>query len=125
MITIDHNPFPAVRVNWKGWRFTPRAIKYHSKMNSLRNEIWDRKKDIIQKLITWNKVIFFMPIPQSWSKKKKDKMLWVKHEQKPDTDNIWKAFVDTLFYEYEIDDKVVSKINCEKVWSNTWKITIE
>lgn len=41
-------------------------------------------------------VVFLLPMPASWSQKKKDLMDGTSHEQKPDTDNLLKAFCDAL-----------------------------
>lgn len=41
-------------------------------------------------------VIFYMPMPQSWSATKKRQMLGQPHKQTPDTDNMVKAIADTL-----------------------------
>jgi Holliday junction resolvase RusA-like endonuclease len=37
-------------------------------------------------------------MPESWSKKKKERMNLKPHQQTPDADNLFKAFTDTLFY---------------------------
>jgi hypothetical protein len=39
---------------------------------------------------------FFLPMPKSWSKKKRDKLCFEKHEQKPDASNFHKAIEDAL-----------------------------
>jgi len=120
---IKYNPFPAVRVNWKYWRFSPRAKTYHNKMNELRNEIWN-VEEIIQTLINWNyQIIFKIEMPKSWSKKKKLEYNKTYHTQKPDIDNLYKAFVDTVFYWIEwVNDSFIYKINAQKIWSYEWEI---
>lgn len=40
--------------------------------------------------------VYLVPMPDSWSKKKKDAMNGMPCESKPDTDNITKAIKDTL-----------------------------
>ena len=54
---------------------------------------------------------FEMPMPNSWSKKKKMKMHQKPHQQKPDIDNLVKAVLDSLFH----DDSHVFYINAFKV----------
>ena len=57
---------------------------------------------------------FEMPMPNSWSKKKKKEMHQKPHQQKPDIDNLVKAVLDSLFH----DDSHVFYINAFKTWSN-------
>lgn len=42
-------------------------------------------------------VTFILPMPKSWSKKKRDKMNGAPHQQVPDKDNLEKALLDSLF----------------------------
>ena len=44
-------------------------------------------------------IIFFIPVPQSWSKKKKKLHHGMLHQSKPDLDNLLKAFGDALISE--------------------------
>ena len=60
---------------------------------------------------------FFMPIPKSWSKKKAASMAFTPHQQKPDIDNLIKAFMDALLEE----DCYVYRIKATKTWSGTSK----
>lgn len=41
-------------------------------------------------------IIFLLPMPDTWSAKKKMEMKGKSHEQKPDSDNLMKAFCDAL-----------------------------
>lgn len=41
-------------------------------------------------------VVFHLPMPKSWSKKKRHRMASTPHQQTPDRDNLEKAFVDAL-----------------------------
>lgn len=121
------NPFPAVRVNWKWWRFTPRAKAYHEKMNNLRSLVltWEYSNDqIMEALINWNyRLEFVIKIPKSWNKKDKEKMNWQPHKQSPDIDNLYKAFTDTVFYSNEnFNDKEIYKLHATKYWGDTWEI---
>jgi Holliday junction resolvase RusA-like endonuclease len=60
-------------------------------------------------------IIFFIPVPKSWSKKKKKLYHGTFHQSKPDLDNLLKAIGDSLMFE----DKVVAHYGelC-KVWVN-------
>jgi len=64
---------------------------------------------------------FFIPMPLSWSKKKRSEMVGKPHQAKPDKDNLEKAFLDAVC----VDDAYVWDGRVSKYWSNHGKITIE
>lgn len=66
-------------------------------------------------------IIFVMPMPQSWSKKKKAEMSGKPHQQKPDKDNLEKALLDAIFE----DDCRIWDGRVSKVWGETGKIIIK
>ncbi|MGL5370809.1 MAG: RusA family crossover junction endodeoxyribonuclease [Plesiomonas shigelloides] len=66
-------------------------------------------------------VIFVLPMPQSWSKKRKEAMLGKPHRQTPDKDNLEKALLDSL-YEQDCgmwDGRVT------KIWGTHGEIIIQ
>jgi Holliday junction resolvase RusA-like endonuclease len=65
-------------------------------------------------------ITFYMPMPASWSKKKKADMDGQPHKSKPDLDNILKALFDAL---YE-DDAHIWYVTAKKIWSYDGKIEI-
>ena len=65
--------------------------------------------------IDWHlRVHFYLPMPESWSPKKKNQMAFEPHRQKPDIDNLCKALMDAVLK----DDSAVSAITAEKWWSD-------
>jgi Holliday junction resolvase RusA-like endonuclease len=60
-------------------------------------------------------LVFYMPIPKSYTKKKKALMQddTYPHTNKPDIDNMVKFYLDCLPF----DDKVIYKIEAEKIYS--------
>jgi len=58
---------------------------------------------------------FYMPIPKSYTKKKKKELSGenTPHTNKPDIDNMIKFYLDCL----DFDDKVIYKIKAEKIYS--------
>jgi len=66
-------------------------------------------------------VTFCLPMPQSWSKKKRDAMRGQPHQQKPDIDNLLKALLDAIFDE----DERVWSISCSKKWADEGSIIVE
>ena len=65
-------------------------------------------------------VEFYLPMPKSWSKKKKKALLGHPHQQKPDIDNLAKAFLDCLCKE----DAYVYRLQVSKFWAEEGKIII-
>lgn len=63
----------------------------------------------------------YLPLPESWSMKKKASLSGQLHRQKPDADNILKAVCDALFK----DDSVIARISCLKLWNDGQGARIE
>jgi len=59
-------------------------------------------------------VIFVMPMPKSWSEKKRDEMRYTRHQQVPDKDNLEKGLLDALFS----DDAAAWDGRVTKVWAD-------
>lgn len=65
-------------------------------------------------------VIFVLPMPPSWSERKKDNMIGRPHQQKPDKDNLEKALLDALFN----NDAHIWDSRVTKIWGYEGKIII-
>lgn len=65
-------------------------------------------------------VTFVIPMPKSWSKKKRAEMDGKPHQSKPDKDNLEKALMDALF----TDDSHIWDSRVTKLWGETGKIII-
>lgn len=65
-------------------------------------------------------VIFVMPMPNSWSQKKKDSLRGQAHQQKPDVDNLCKSLLDSIFD----NDCAVWDIRTTKIWGDKGEIRI-
>ena len=57
---------------------------------------------------------FHIPMPKSWSKKKKELHNGTPHKQRPDLDNYIKAWCDSVFEE----DSVVWRFKASKRWTD-------
>ena len=57
---------------------------------------------------------FFIPMPKSWRKFKREAMHFKLHQSKPDIDNLLKAMFDSLFAE----DKSIAHFEAAKFWVN-------
>ena len=66
------------------------------------------------------KVCFILPMPKSWSKKKKKLMRYTKHKQVPDLDNLIKGLGDILD-----DDAFIDEWTCAKFWGDYACMVIE
>lgn len=66
------------------------------------------------------RIVFYFPMPKSWSKKEKEAMMNKPHRSKPDLDNCLKAIQDILCKE----DKQIWDVRITKIWSNKGQIDI-
>ncbi len=67
------------------------------------------------------RIVFYMPMPKSWSKKKKAAMNGQPHLNKPDLDNLLKALFDAVYD----DDAHIWCVYAEKRWAYDGQIKIE
>ncbi len=65
-------------------------------------------------------ITFILPMPQSWSKKKRLEMAGKPHQQKPDKDNLEKALMDAIY----ADDAHIWDSRVTKRWGEEGKIII-
>lgn len=101
------------------WRNPPRpcVARYRAFKDALR-EAWPRVAEEFPRDVVI--VQFMVPMPESWSEKKKKAMEGEKHEQKPDIDNYIKALFDAAL----TDDQMISGTFAEKRWAREGSINI-
>ena len=92
MVTPLGKPRMTRRDRWKNRECVSRYHSFKDEFRSLLNGKIPFPHQI--KSVSW---IAYLPIPESWSKKKKAEMAGTIHQQKPDRDNIDKAILDSLF----------------------------
>lgn len=104
------------------WKQRPVVLFYHVFRDQL---VFLMKKDgVVPEDFCKLDVCFYLPMPKSWSEKKKLKILGSPHQQKPDIDNLQKALLDSIFRDG--DDSMVYDIHATKRWSeNIGRIEIE
>jgi len=95
------------------WQQRPCVIRYRGFCDHLRWIVRLAKF----KMSSCVKMEFFLPIPKSWSKKKKQEYHNQPHQQKPDIDNLIKAVMDAL----NVDDAHIYHIEASKYWTNNKK----
>lgn len=65
-------------------------------------------------------IVFWLPMPKSWSKRKRAEMSGQPHQQKPDLDNLQKALLDAIYD----DDCRVWSLGAEKRWADRGAIDV-
>lgn len=107
-------PMGAVRMNKAdAWRKRPAVLRYMAFKDQVR------ASGMI--LEPGQSIIFLIPMPKSWSKRKRALMNETYHTQKPDLDNLLKAVMDSIF----IDDAHISHLGkLVKLWSEDGAIDI-
>ena len=96
----------------------PRMTQRDKWLNPPRKAVaryWELKNKIQENGVTYNEnqhITFILPMPKSWSKKKKSEHNGKPHRQKPDLDNLIKSLWDCLFK----DDAHFAKVSAVKLW---------
>ena len=67
-----------------------------------------------------SQIIFTLPMPKSWSKKKRAAMNGKPHQQVPDKDNLEKALLDAVLKK----DEMVWNTHSKKVWGERGSIEV-
>lgn len=67
-------------------------------------------------------ICFVLPMPASWSKIKRARMLGTRHQSRPDLSNLLKALEDALFTE---DSHIWNYHGLTKIWGIKGEIIIE
>lgn len=101
---LDVVPMGAPRMTKSDtWKVNPNHIDPKKRQRvcvtkyfEFKNKIKAQAKKINFELGKYFEAVYLIPMPNSWSEKKKEKMNRMPNESKPDTDNITKAIKDTL-----------------------------
>lgn len=113
----DITPVSAARMTRREKWLTPRRPCVQ-KYFDFRSEV---KKLGITIQESGSHIIFILPMADSWSKKKK--MLWdgKAHQQTPDSDNLLKSLLDSVYN----NDCGVWDVRITKLWGYQGKIIVE
>lgn len=97
------------------WKKRPVVERYHAFKDTLALQMqgFEMRKSGLH-------LYFLIPMPPSWSKKKRRDYHYFPHQQTPDIDNLVKAFLDAVMAE----DKEVWDIRATKIWADQGGIII-
>ena len=132
---LDIPPCPKPRMTKADrWRKRPSVLKFFAFRDAVKDYIYREEQGCFQHIgtnlmIKKGKTVFIagaklefdtfeiefhVPMPQSWSKKKKADMNKRPHQQRPDLDNYLKAWKDSVYEE----DAVVWRVKASKLWTD-------
>lgn len=111
------DPVPRPRMTRKDkWANRPCVQRYFA-FRDLVRLMGPKEEDVPDELM----MTFYVPMPKSWSKKKKRLMAGKPHRQKPDIDNFVKGLLDALLDE----DKRIYRVDAAKYWSYTGSVVLQ
>ena len=116
MIVLNIDPCPKPRMTQQDrWKKRPRVVRYWQYKDKLRE---------LNPEINWDplSIHFVMPMPKSWSKKKRKEMDGKPHITRPDLDNLIKAFQDAILDE---DSQVWRYGKMIKTWGEKGQIILD
>jgi Holliday junction resolvase RusA-like endonuclease len=107
-------PVPKPRMTQRDkWKPRPRVERYRT--------FCDQARALeINLPLSGAHIVFVLPMPRSWSKKKRAEYLGRPHQSKPDLDNMIKALADALHKE----DSGLWDIHATKIWGDRGEIRI-
>ena len=111
---LNNPPCPKPRMTKADrWRKRQSVLKFFAFRDAVRQ--WPRET-MHNKILEMEsfEIEFHVPMPKSWSKKKRGYMNGAAHQQRPDLDNYLKAWKDSVFEE----DSVVWRVKASKMWTD-------
>jgi Holliday junction resolvase RusA-like endonuclease len=99
------------------WKSRPPVIRYRNFQNAMLYYANEFNYKVEEEL----SLTFIIPIPKSYTKKKKQQLLNQPHVIKPDLDNLIKAFKDALCKD---DSHVWKYREMQKIWGEDGKIIV-
>ena len=114
IVIDDITPMGAVRVNRRTiYKPGSPAARYAAYKEELRLKWMAQTKEVLPPRDL--AITFHLPMPESWSAKKKIARAGTAHTSRPDVDNILKGVMDSLCRE----DKYIWDVHIIKLWSPT------
>lgn len=120
ILVLPITPVPKPRMTQRDkWQKRPAVMAYRAFADDIRAELAAVGVTLPSAGLS---VRFDLPMPASWSKRRRAEMRGKPHQQKPDWDNLAKALFDAAMP--EDDSKVWQIAGIEKRWANTGSITL-
>lgn len=114
MIRYPITPVPAPRqVRKDTWDPSPSVQRYRA----FKDEVRHRRV----KVPATPFVVFYIPMPASWSRRQRDRYRMTPHLQKPDIDNLQKALFDAV---HPDDDSHIWGVHALKFWADEGSILV-
>lgn len=128
LYSFDIDPVSAPRMTQSDkWKLDPNHNDHLKRQRKPVEKYFKFKKELLSlcalngyNLTERLNILFVVPMPDSWSKKKRLEMINKPHKQRPDRDNYLKAFQDA----FSGDDGHVWDGRTIKVWGNKGRIII-
>lgn len=124
--TLPVTPCSAPRmVQGDRWKQRAPVLKYRKFKDDLRAAVLDlgQQPETILPECPW--LVFHLPVPPSWSQRKKRETIGQPHTSKPDIDNLIKATLDTLLSQDSTKgDQHVWEVRGTKLWALQGSIEI-
>jgi Holliday junction resolvase RusA-like endonuclease len=125
---FDVMPMGAVRMTQSDrWKTNPNHPDPNKRQREVVRRYFKFKNDLFIQALAMRfelshflDAVYFIPMPQSWSEKKRKAMVGMPCKVKPDTDNITKAIKDAL----KVEDGDVWWEKAEKRWAYLGSILI-
>lgn len=118
---VDIKPMGAVRMTQRGKWTNPQAQKYLAYKSEIQRQIRLQEPELINQACVVS-INFWVPMPESWSEKKKIASKGKPVTVKPDIDNLIKGLFDSLNGLVWTDDNAVVSCNALKIYSTKGKV---
>lgn len=115
--TFDIDPIGKPRlVKSDIWSGRPAVARWYTFKDNLVLQAKRKKYEVPDELM----IMFYISMPESWSTKKRTLYNGKPHKQKPDIDNLLKAFLDALVK----NDSTIYKVAAKKLWARKGSIDV-
>ena len=115
--TFDIDPIGKPRlVKSDIWSDRPAVARWYAFKDNLVLQAKRKKYEVPDELM----IMFYISMPESWSIKKRTLHNGKPHKQKPDIDNLLKAFLDALVK----NDSTIYKVAAKKMWARKGSIDV-
>lgn len=98
------------------WKERRVVSKYRSYCDELNLKARIQKFHLSNEL----EILFYLPMPKSWSRKKREEKNGFPHDEKPDIDNLIKGFIDA----FKEEDKTIYSVRAIKYWGEEGRIEV-